>query len=87
MAAVILGAAITGPIALGLIICMLGFGCEGVRGDSFAAERQSLIGNVAAGSCFACKLDVLIFFNFILWLPCKRCLIIFHSKIIFQFSS
>ena len=58
MAAVILGAAITGPIALGLILWILGFGCGGVRSGSFAAERQSLIGNVAAGSCFACKYPV-----------------------------
>ena len=58
MAAVILGAAITGPIALGLILCILGFGCGGVRSGSFAAKTQSLIGNVAAGSCFACKYPV-----------------------------
>ena len=56
MAAVILGAAITGPIVVGLIICMLGSGCGGIRGGD--SERQSLIGNVAAGNCFACKYHI-----------------------------
>lgn len=56
MAAVILGATITGPIVLGLIICMLGSGCGGIRGGD--SERQSLIGNVAAGNCFACKYHI-----------------------------
>ena len=41
-----------------LLCCLkcLGFGSRGVRSDSYAAIRQSNIGNVESGSCFACKL-------------------------------
>ena len=41
-----------------LLCCLkcLGFGSRGVRSDSYAAIRQSNIGDVERGSCFACKL-------------------------------
>ena len=41
-----------------LLCCLkcLGFGSRGVRYDSYAAIRQSNIGDVERGSCFACKL-------------------------------
>ena len=55
MAGVIILSAITGPIAIALILCCIGFGCAGVTGGSCAAGCHSSIGNVAAGSCFACK--------------------------------
>lgn len=40
------------------IICCtfgIGFGPNGVSGGSFASSWQSSIGDVSAGSCFACK--------------------------------
>ena len=55
MAAIVLSSAIVGPIAIAFVICLIGFGCAGVTGGSSAAAIQSGIGNVAAGSCFACK--------------------------------
>ena len=55
MAGVIILSAITGPIAIALVLCCIGFGCAGVTRGSCAAGCHSSIGNVAAGSCFACK--------------------------------
>eukprot|EP00117_Sycon_ciliatum_P047824 scpid102051/ scgid34119/ len=36
-----------------ILLCLCGFGCGGVKKGSFAAARQSAIGNVEEGSCFA----------------------------------
>ena len=55
MVAVTLSASILGPILVGLIIGLLGFGCGGVRKNSMASKRHSLIGSVEKGSFFACK--------------------------------
>ena len=55
MAAIVLASAIVGPVAIAFVLCLIGFGCAGVTGGSSAAAIHSSIGNVAAGSCFACK--------------------------------
>ena len=55
MVAVTLSASILGPILIGIIIGLLGFGCGGVRKNSMASECHSLIGNVEEGSFFSCK--------------------------------
>ena len=55
MAAIVISSAIVGPVAIAFVICLFGFGCSGVTKGSYAAIGQSSIGNVAAGSCFACK--------------------------------
>ena len=53
--AVTLSASVLGPIVIGIIIGLLGFGCGGVRKNSMASECHSLIGNVEEGSFFSCK--------------------------------
>ena len=52
------GAGIGLGLSILLLCCLkcLGFGSSGVRSDSYAAIRQSNIGDVERGSCFASKL-------------------------------
>ena len=38
---------------IGFIPCIVGFGCQGIRGDSYASGIQSSIGNVETGSGFS----------------------------------
>ena len=55
---VLIGAAIGIGVLVGLcclIPCILGFTCGGVRGNSYASDWHSSIGDVESGSCFACK--------------------------------
>ena len=60
----IFGAIIGGclPLAFGLVLALLGFGCAGIMatavccgGPSIAAGIMSATGNIAGGSIFACK--------------------------------
>ena len=41
-------------LKLSALVGICGFTCAGIRGNSYASERQSLLGNVERGSCFAC---------------------------------
>ena len=44
---------LTSPITIPVLLCILGFGCAGIRRYSVASEYQSIMGDVPAGSTFS----------------------------------